>query len=87
MAKVAEIGYFVIKYIEELKSDHIVGLDTRGPQIWFIPDHSPKNIAQNERKKDIVRQADNQEMNDFAERVKKRLDNYNKFIDGFFVDS
>jgi hypothetical protein len=26
-------------------------------------------------------------MNDFAERVKKRLDNYNKFIDGLFVDS
>lgn len=87
MAKVAEIGYFVIKYIEELKLDRTVGLDTRGPQIWFIPDHSPKNIAQNERKKDIVRQADNQEMNDFAERVKKRLDNYNKFIDGLFVDS
>jgi 20S proteasome alpha/beta subunit len=49
MAKVAEIGYFVIKYIEELKLDRTVGLDTRGPQIWFIPDHSPKNIAQNER--------------------------------------
>jgi len=47
----------------------------------------PKIIAQNERKKDIVRQADNQEINDFAERVKKRLDNYNKFIDGLFVDS
>jgi len=87
MAKVAEIGYFVIKYIEELKLDHTVGLDTRGPQIWFIPDHYAKNIAQNERKKDIVRQADNQEMNDFAEHVKKRLDNYNKFIDGLFVDS
>ena len=69
MAKVAEIGYFVIKYIEELKLDHTVGLDTRGPQIWFIPDHSPKNIAQNERKKDIVRQVDNQEMNDFPEKI------------------
>ena len=87
MAKVAEIGYFVIKYVEELKLDYTVGLDTRGPQIWFIPDHYAKNIAQNERKKDIVRQADNQEMNDFAERVKKRLDNYNKFIDRLFVDS
>jgi 20S proteasome alpha/beta subunit len=31
MAKVAEIGYFVIKYIEELKLDRTVGLDTRGP--------------------------------------------------------
>jgi hypothetical protein len=60
MAKVAEIGYFVIKYIEELKLDHTVGLDTRGPQIWFIADHYA-------RKKDIVRQADNQEMNDFAD--------------------
>jgi 20S proteasome alpha/beta subunit len=87
MAKVAEIGYLVIQYIEELRLDHTVGLDTSGPQIWFIPDHIAENIAQNERKKDVVRQADNQEMNDFAEHVKKRLDNYNKFIDGLFFDS
>lgn len=86
MTKVAEIGYFVIKYIEQLKLDHTVGLDTGGPQIWFIPDQYAEGSTQNEGKKNNNRQANVHEMNFFAESVNKRLDNYDKFVDRLFVD-
>ncbi len=38
--KVAELGYFIIKFIEKFELDNSVGLATRKPQIWFIPDLS-----------------------------------------------
>jgi hypothetical protein len=36
MEQVAEIGYFVIKYIEELKLDHTVGLADKRPHRFGI---------------------------------------------------
>jgi 20S proteasome alpha/beta subunit len=42
MEDAAELGYFVIRYIEEFKLDLGVGLDSKPPydkpQIWFVPD-------------------------------------------------
>jgi 20S proteasome alpha/beta subunit len=38
MIQVAELGYFIIRYIEDFGLDISVGLDKHKPQIWFLPD-------------------------------------------------
>jgi 20S proteasome alpha/beta subunit len=39
MEDVAELGYFIIKYIEMFELDLTVGVGDKGrPQIWFLPD-------------------------------------------------
>lgn len=37
MDQVAQLGCFIIKYIEKNKLDLTVGVDNLNPQIWFIP--------------------------------------------------
>jgi hypothetical protein len=46
MNQAAELGYFIIKYIERFQLDNTVGLDDKNckykhPQIHFIPDNEP----------------------------------------------
>lgn len=45
MKQTAELGFFIIKYIEELQLDNSVG---GVPQIWFIPDPPKEQINNNE---------------------------------------
>jgi hypothetical protein len=37
MEDVAELGYFIIKYIETNELDLAVGIGDKRPQIWFLP--------------------------------------------------
>jgi 20S proteasome alpha/beta subunit len=37
MLEVAEIGFFIIKYIQEFELDNTVGIGNDFPQIWLIP--------------------------------------------------
>lgn len=52
MLQVAELGFFVIKYIEEFRLDNTVGVGEGRPQIWLIPeamfpsDATPEQKAQ-----------------------------------------
>lgn len=39
MTKVAELGWFLIKYIEDYQLHSSVGIGSNYPQIWFIPDN------------------------------------------------
>jgi 20S proteasome alpha/beta subunit len=39
MKQVAELGYFIIKYIERFHLDLAVGVNDSKPQIWFVPDN------------------------------------------------
>jgi 20S proteasome alpha/beta subunit len=43
MKEVAEIGYFIIKYIEKFKLDESVGIGEFHPLIWYIPDYYEEN--------------------------------------------
>jgi 20S proteasome alpha/beta subunit len=38
MEQVAELGYFIIRYIEKFELDSSVGVGSEKPQVWFIPD-------------------------------------------------
>jgi 20S proteasome alpha/beta subunit len=39
MSTLAELGWFIIKYIEDYQLDSSVGVGSNYPQIWFIPDN------------------------------------------------
>jgi hypothetical protein len=39
MERAAEIGWFIIKYIEDHKIHSSVGVGKEMPQIWFVPDN------------------------------------------------
>ena len=43
MREVAEVGYFIIKYIEKFKLDESVGVGKFYPLIWYIPDYYVEN--------------------------------------------
>ena len=45
MEQVAELGYFIIKYIEKFNLDLTVGVGINKPQIWFIPDNKDDYCA------------------------------------------
>lgn len=45
MKRVAEIGHFAIKYIEQFALDQTVGVDGKEPQIWFIKDRHDDKLA------------------------------------------
>jgi hypothetical protein len=62
MKHVAELGYFIIKYIEKFYLDLSVGVNTYKPQIWFIPDNEVDHCA------------DGQLLDAYEENTKKRLE-------------
>jgi 20S proteasome alpha/beta subunit len=39
MSKIASVGWFIIKYIEDYQLHSSVGIGVNYPQIWFIPDN------------------------------------------------
>jgi 20S proteasome alpha/beta subunit len=62
MKQVAELGYFIIKYIERYHLDLPVGVNTDRPQIWFIPD------------KEVAHSADSELLDEYEEKTRKRLE-------------
>jgi 20S proteasome alpha/beta subunit len=49
MLEVAELGYFIIKYIQEFELDNTVGIGGDYPQVWLIPDKQPPPKAKPEQ--------------------------------------
>jgi 20S proteasome alpha/beta subunit len=45
MLEVAELGYFIIKYIEYLQLDNYVGIGDGYPQVWLVPHKQPPKKA------------------------------------------
>jgi hypothetical protein len=60
--QVAELGYFIIKYIEKFYLDLSVGVNVDKPQIWFIPDN------------EVDHSADVQLLDEYEENTRKRLE-------------
>lgn len=48
MKEVAELGYFIIKYVEKYSLDLSVGVNKDKPQVWFIPDNEANYSADTE---------------------------------------
>jgi 20S proteasome alpha/beta subunit len=54
MEQVAELGYFIIKYIETLRLDHTVGIEDYDPTITFMPADPYKDPYIIERKPELL---------------------------------
>jgi len=73
MEQVAELGYFIIKYIEKFELDNSVGVGSGHPQIWFIPD-DPAGISEEEKAKYRIHMADNSLLERFQKETEKKLE-------------
>jgi len=81
MAKFAELGYFTIRQIEELKLDSSVG---GIPQIWYIPDPPRGQVAEQDKAKYEVHQVDQRTIDEFEQRTLERIDKYKENIKQLF---
>lgn len=81
----AEVGYFVIKYIEKLKIDNAVGVGERFPQVWFLPDEGE---AEKESWDDKKRhEATEQELASMESTARKRLLRFETNLKDFWTVS
>lgn len=53
MLDVAELGFFIIKYIEEFELDNTVDIGNGRPQVWFIPNKPPPKGATSEQRQSL----------------------------------
>jgi 20S proteasome alpha/beta subunit len=83
MKQVAEVGYFIIKYIEEFELDLSVGVGYKRPQIWFLPDKYEEN-----EKHEITSRGDTQayedEMIGFESRASQTLKKHENHLKKLF---
>jgi 20S proteasome alpha/beta subunit len=67
MKEVAELGYFIIKYIERYNLDLSVGVNTDKPQVWFIPD------------REVDHSADSKLLDEYEENTRKHLERIEQY--------
>lgn len=72
MQQITELGCFTIKYIERFGLDTTVGVNHRGPQIWFIPNNGK------------ISEADNMLLGRLERLTEIRLERYTENIDSLF---
>lgn len=74
MQDVAELGYLIIKYIEKLHLNDMVGVGDGKPQVWFVPDEPKQNPFQ----------AANELLEKFEQHAESRLEALKENIQGVF---
>jgi 20S proteasome alpha/beta subunit len=74
MLEVAELGFFIIKYIQEFELDNTVGIGDGYPQVWLIPNEPvPENATPEQRQALNPHPPSVDEMQALETRVSKRL--------------
>ena len=79
MLEVAELGFFVIKLIQEFELDNTVGIGNGYPQIVLIP--NPENKEGEIEEGGVlptIRSLSNSELSDLKEKVVRRLERFKK---------
>ena len=78
MEEVAELGYFIIKYIENFGLNSTVGVGHNHPEIWYIP-----NKYTDQERTDI--HASEEQLEIFSKKTKTRLDNHSIHLKELFI--
>jgi 20S proteasome alpha/beta subunit len=79
MLEVAELGFFIIKYIEDFQLDNTVGVGNGYPQVWLIPHERPKSKVPSKQTQSIdPHNPSLDEMVAMKKRVLKRLTKFKK---------
>jgi 20S proteasome alpha/beta subunit len=73
MRKAAELGYFIIKYIEHYHLDNSIGVGKEKPQIWFI--HNTN---------EVIELKDERVLNELENTTKARIDKFERNIRDVF---
>jgi 20S proteasome alpha/beta subunit len=81
MLDIAELGLFIIKYIEDFELDNTVGIGDGFPQVWLIPDKhiltSPKETTNQAAPPDLYTLSP-MDMSSVLARVELRLANFKR---------
>jgi len=85
MLDAAELGFFIIKYIEKFKLNMTVGVNDGYPQIWFVPD-AERNDAGEKIDYEITpdKNETRDRFNTIQNNVTRRLKNHEKHIRKLF---
>jgi len=79
MVEVAELGFFIIKYIQEFELDNTVGIGESYPQIWLIPNEPIPEDATAEKAESLVPHLlSPDEIHTMEARVKERVAKFNE---------
>jgi len=79
MLEVAELGFFIIKYIQDFELDNSVGIGDEHPQIWLIPnDPIPSGATPEQQMLLSPRVISPEDMSAITDRVSKRLNTFKK---------
>jgi hypothetical protein len=85
MLEAAELGFFIIKYIENFKLNMTIGVNDGYPQMWFVPDDERNDSGE---KIDYEITPDKNEtrekFNTIQNNVTRRLKNHEKHIRELF---
>jgi 20S proteasome alpha/beta subunit len=80
MLEVAELGYFIIKCIQEFELDNTVGIGDDYPQVWLIPHKQPPPNAKPEQiKLTMPHNPSKDEMDAMKERVLGKLTKFKEY--------
>jgi 20S proteasome alpha/beta subunit len=82
MLEVAELGFFIIKYIQELELDNTVGIGDGYPQVWLIPHKqiSPK-ASPKQNLETVIKGLVPKDMAPMKDRVRERLAKFKEQAD------
>jgi 20S proteasome alpha/beta subunit len=75
MLQVAQLGAFIVKYIQDFELDNTVGVGNGNPQIWLIPNTPiPPNSSTEQQELSHPRLPSDDQMHTIVEVAMKRLD-------------
>jgi 20S proteasome alpha/beta subunit len=83
MEQFAELGYFIIRYIEKFRLEGSVGLDNENLQVWYMPNRYVEDEQGNIIKNDD-RQPSDEELDRISIRVERRLKKHEKQLGSLF---
>ncbi len=80
MLEVAELGYFIIRYIQDFELDNTVGIGNKQPQVWLIPNKPLPERATPEQIQ-LLNPYQLSNMDEMEDRVYKRLRNLSNYAE------
>ena len=79
MLEVAELGFFIIKYIQEFELDNTVGIGEGHPQVWLIPNEPTLTEAISQPQLFNLCTPSSTDIDAMTDRVSKKLAKFKKF--------
>jgi len=73
MKDAIELGFFIIKYIQEFQLDNTVGVGDGYPQAWVMPNNPPPDISKEQIQSFLPHPMSDQQLKPIADKVSSRI--------------